>query len=164
VALPDDLAVAVAALSPRTARSSDVGLLNPRPLLLIPGAADELLPDTCSRYIFSAQANRANTSSTLAAVMAPISAANHRPRSLGLARPRVADLVTSVPKPQPLGPPQRSSDARGRHRGLFHGDHNLNRHLAAVGPVNFRQVNCAFCQMNGGPGKPIDVPTGNLRL
>ena len=44
--------MAVAALSPQTTGTSDVDLLSPRPLLLIQGTADEILPDTCSRDIF----------------------------------------------------------------------------------------------------------------
>lgn len=52
-ALHSDLAVGVAALSSQTAGTADVGLLSPRPLLLIHGSADEILPDACSRDIFA---------------------------------------------------------------------------------------------------------------
>ncbi|HSK79355.1 MAG TPA: alpha/beta hydrolase [Thermoanaerobaculia bacterium] len=41
--------VAVAALSSQTYGTGTVGVLSPRPLLLLHGSADEVLPDLCSR-------------------------------------------------------------------------------------------------------------------
>lgn len=43
--------VAVAALSPQVEGTADVDLLSPKPLLLIHGTDDEILPDICSRDI-----------------------------------------------------------------------------------------------------------------
>lgn len=45
------LVVAVAALSSQTAGTAAVGSLSPKPLLLVHGEADEVLPDRCSRSI-----------------------------------------------------------------------------------------------------------------
>ncbi len=44
---------AVAALSSQTLGTGRAGELSPRPLLLMHGTADEILPDACSREIFS---------------------------------------------------------------------------------------------------------------
>ncbi|WP_363349845.1 hypothetical protein [Methylocystis echinoides] len=46
-------AIGVAALSSQTAGTDVVGALSPKPLLLIHGGEDEILPDTCSRRIFA---------------------------------------------------------------------------------------------------------------
>jgi pimeloyl-ACP methyl ester carboxylesterase len=43
--------IAVAALSPQVEGTADVDLLSPKPLLLIHGTDDEILPDICSRDI-----------------------------------------------------------------------------------------------------------------
>jgi hypothetical protein len=43
--------IAVAALSPQIEGTADVDLLSPKPLLLIHGTADEILPELCSRDI-----------------------------------------------------------------------------------------------------------------
>ena len=45
------LVVAVAALSSQTAGTAAVAALSPRPILLVHGSADEVLPDRCSRDI-----------------------------------------------------------------------------------------------------------------
>lgn len=45
-------AVAVAALSCQTYGTGAVGALSPRPLLLLHGSADEILPDLCSRDLY----------------------------------------------------------------------------------------------------------------
>lgn len=42
----------VAALSSQTAGTGQVGDISPRPLLLMHGTADEILPDTCSRNLY----------------------------------------------------------------------------------------------------------------
>jgi len=44
--------VAVAALSSQTGGTAQVGAISPRPLLLMHGTADEVLPDRCSRDIY----------------------------------------------------------------------------------------------------------------
>lgn len=44
--------VGVAALSSQTAGADDVGLVSPRPLLLIHGSADGVLSDRCSRELY----------------------------------------------------------------------------------------------------------------
>ncbi len=44
--------IGVAALSSQTAGTSQVGELSPRPLLLMHGTADEILPDACSRDLY----------------------------------------------------------------------------------------------------------------
>ncbi len=44
--------IAVAALSSQTYGAGAVSRLSPRPLLLIHGTADEVLPDTCSRDLY----------------------------------------------------------------------------------------------------------------
>ncbi len=46
------LVVAVAALSSQTAGTELVGQLSPRPLLLLHGTADDILPDRCSRELY----------------------------------------------------------------------------------------------------------------
>jgi alpha/beta superfamily hydrolase len=43
--------IAVAALSPQIEGTADVDLLAPKPLLLVHGTEDEILPDLCSREI-----------------------------------------------------------------------------------------------------------------
>lgn len=43
---------AVAALSSQSAGTENVSSLSPKPLLLIHGTDDEILPDSCSRYIY----------------------------------------------------------------------------------------------------------------
>jgi alpha-beta hydrolase superfamily lysophospholipase len=48
-----DTVKAVAALSSQTYGTDDVDELTPRPLLLIHGMADEILPDACSRDIYA---------------------------------------------------------------------------------------------------------------
>ena len=48
-----DETVGVAALSSQTQGTSRVGALSPRPLLLMHGSADQALPDTCSRDLYS---------------------------------------------------------------------------------------------------------------
>lgn len=50
-ALSDDVA-AVAALSSQTYGTSLADQVSPRPLLLMHGTNDEILPDTCSRQIY----------------------------------------------------------------------------------------------------------------
>ncbi len=45
--------IGVAALSSQTAGAGHVGQISPRPLLLIHGTADEILPDRCSRDLIS---------------------------------------------------------------------------------------------------------------
>ena len=47
----NEAVIAVAALSSQTYGTELVGQLSPRPLLLMHGTADEVLPDTCSRAI-----------------------------------------------------------------------------------------------------------------
>ncbi len=44
--------IGVAALSSQTAGTGQVGDISPRPLLLMHGTADEILPDTCSRNLY----------------------------------------------------------------------------------------------------------------
>lgn len=44
--------IGVAALSSQTAGTRQVGDISPRPLLLMHGTADEVLPDSCSRDIY----------------------------------------------------------------------------------------------------------------
>ena len=44
--------IGVAALSSQTAGTGQVGAISPRPLLLMHGTADEILPDTCSRNLY----------------------------------------------------------------------------------------------------------------
>jgi alpha-beta hydrolase superfamily lysophospholipase len=45
-------AIGVAALSSQTAGTDLVGAVSPRPLLLMHGTADEVLPDSCSRTLY----------------------------------------------------------------------------------------------------------------
>ena len=45
--------IAVAALSSQSSGTSAVGSLAPRPLLLLHGSADEILPDRASRDIYA---------------------------------------------------------------------------------------------------------------
>lgn len=47
-----DAVVGVAALSSQTYGADAVGQLGPRPLLLMHGSADEVLPDSCSRWLY----------------------------------------------------------------------------------------------------------------
>ena len=50
----DGPVVAVAALSSQTSGAlGAVGALSPRPLLLVHGTADEVLPDACSRELYA---------------------------------------------------------------------------------------------------------------
>jgi alpha-beta hydrolase superfamily lysophospholipase len=51
-AAASDQVVAVAALSSQSAGTQRVQALSPRPLLLVHGTADEILPDACSRDIY----------------------------------------------------------------------------------------------------------------
>lgn len=44
--------IGVAALSSQTAGTAQVGNISPRPLLLMHGTADEILPDACSRDLY----------------------------------------------------------------------------------------------------------------
>jgi pimeloyl-ACP methyl ester carboxylesterase len=44
--------IGVAALSSQTAGTAQVGDISPRPLLMMHGTADEILPDTCSRDLY----------------------------------------------------------------------------------------------------------------
>jgi alpha-beta hydrolase superfamily lysophospholipase len=44
--------IGVAALSSQTAGAGQVGSISPRPLLLMHGTADEILPDRCSRDLY----------------------------------------------------------------------------------------------------------------
>jgi len=44
--------IGVAALSSQTAGTDQVGQISPRPLLLMHGTADEVLPDVCSRDLY----------------------------------------------------------------------------------------------------------------
>ncbi len=44
--------IGVAALSSQTAGTGQVGDISPRPLLLMHGTADEVLPDACSRDLY----------------------------------------------------------------------------------------------------------------
>jgi len=48
-----DEVVAVAALSSQTSGTDDVGQLSPKSLLLVHGTEDEILPDSCSLYIYA---------------------------------------------------------------------------------------------------------------
>lgn len=45
--------IGVAALSSQTAGAGQVGQISPRPLLLMHGSADEILPDRCSRDLYA---------------------------------------------------------------------------------------------------------------
>ena len=47
-----DAVIAVAALSSQSSGTENVSSLSPKSLLLIHGTDDEILPDTCSRYIY----------------------------------------------------------------------------------------------------------------
>ncbi len=48
-----DLVAGVAALASQTAGTQGVSRISPRPLLLMHGTADDVLPDACSRWIHS---------------------------------------------------------------------------------------------------------------
>jgi pimeloyl-ACP methyl ester carboxylesterase len=48
-----DLVTGVAALASQTAGTQGVSRISPRPLLLMHGTADDVLPDACSRWIHS---------------------------------------------------------------------------------------------------------------
>ena len=47
-----DAAIAVAALSSQTVGAENVAELSPKPLLLIHGTEDEVLPYSCSTYLY----------------------------------------------------------------------------------------------------------------
>ena len=47
-----DAVIGVAALSSQSSGAENVSSLSPKPLLLIHGTADEILPDSCSRFIY----------------------------------------------------------------------------------------------------------------
>jgi fermentation-respiration switch protein FrsA (DUF1100 family) len=50
--IASDAVVAVAALSSQTLGADDVAGLSPRPLLLLHGENDEVLPDACAHYLY----------------------------------------------------------------------------------------------------------------
>ncbi len=51
--ISSSMVIAVAALSSQTKCAENVRQLSPKPLLLIHGSADEILPDSCSIYIYA---------------------------------------------------------------------------------------------------------------
>lgn len=151
-AVADACVGAVVAMSSLTYGAHAVGLLTPRPLLLMHGEADDVLPAACSRWLFGAPGSRASCASTRGLATASTSAATSSNRT---SRSGWSVAGSERRRPRRCSPqPQRAGCVAARRPvGCMTPAARRGRWRQGRKPLVFR-VSCALRRCGGAALRP----------